>query len=214
MVSLVATLAIAPSLDHVGARAFLAAFATSSFVFAVQAVGGGRRYALVAAALGAATLLLGTVVQLTGSPRWAIPALSVFVISGTFTLTRMLRYVLRPGEVTVDKIYAAISVYLLAGFSFGGVFAVTELVSPGSFEWAGAAAQQNPKTLLQSFVYLSFVTLVSLGYGDIIPVTPHARSLALIEALLGTFYMVVIIARLVSAFDEDSRHGRRDYPLD
>jgi Ion channel len=209
MVSLFATLAIAPWLDNVGARALIAALTTGSFASAVHAVGGGRGYALVTLALGTATLALGTIVQLTGSPEWAVPALSLFIVSGGFTLIRMLSYVVRPGAVIVDKIYAAVSVYLLAGFSWGGIYALTELLRPESFEWTHTGLEQ-PKTLLQSFVYLSFSTLASLGYGDITPVTPPARSLALLEVLFGTFYLVVIIARLVSAFGIDAPESRRE----
>ena len=212
MASLFATLAIAPWLDNVGARAVIAALTIGSFASAVHAVGGGRRHAVVTLALGIATLFLGTVVQITGSPRWAVPALSFFIVSGGFTLFRMLVYVVRPGAVTVNKIYAAISIYLLAGFTWGGVYALTELLRPASFEWTHTGLQ-HPKTLLQSFVYLSFSTLASLGYGDITPVTPQARSLALLEVLFGTFYLVVIIARLVSAFGIDAPgDNRRESP--
>src|SRR5262249_2461269 len=150
---------------------------TVSFVSAVQAVGGGWRYALVSIALGAATIALGAIVNLTGSARWAVPALSCFVASGVFTIVRMLTYVVRRGTVTNDKIYAALSVYLLAGFTWGGVYALTEILRPESFRWIHTGAEQ-PKTLLQGFVYLSFVTLASLGYSDISPSTPQARSLA------------------------------------
>jgi len=59
--------------------------------------------------------------------------------------------------------------------------------------------------LLETFVYLSFVTIATLGYGDIAPVTPQARSLATLEAIFGTFYVVVIIARLVAGFEGSSR---------
>ena len=52
---------------------------------------------------------------------------------------------------------------------------------------------------------MSFVTLASLGYGDVTPVTPEARSLAILEAIFGTFYVVVIIARLVAGYEASTR---------
>ena len=129
-----------------------------------------------------------------------------FVLSGVFTLVPIFRYIVRAGAITIDKIYAAISVYLLAGFSWGGVYALVELLRPGSFQWTQTAVY-DPKTFFANFLYLSFVTLASLGYGDITPVTPEARSLALLEVMFGTFYVVVIIARLVSGFDASKTGG-------
>ena len=76
----------------------------------------------------------------------------------------------------------------------------------GSFQWTQTAVY-DPKTFFANFLYLSFVTLASLGYGDITPVTPEARSLALLEVMFGTFYVVVIIARLVSGFDASKTGG-------
>jgi voltage-gated potassium channel len=57
-------------------------------------------------------------------------------------------------------------------------------------------------------VYLSFVTLASLGYGEITPVTPEARSVALLEVIFGVFYLVVVIARLVAGFEPGTRRDR------
>src|SRR5262249_51808703 len=141
----------------------------------------------------------GMLAETTNSTGWAVPALGLFIVFGTFTLVRVLGYVVRRGVITVDKIYGALSVYLLAGFTWGGVYALTELLNPGSFQWA-SAPERHTNTLLQTFVYLSFVTLASLGYGDITPVTPEARSLAMLEVIFGNFYVVVIIARLVAGF--------------
>ncbi len=204
MLGLLAILAVGPWLEDVRARVVLYLLEISAFASAVRAIGGGWRYSIPLFLLGLVTLAVALLALATSSPRWTGFALGLYIAFGILTLVGVLGYVVRPGQVTADKIYGALSVYLLAGFAWGGAYALTELFHPGSFQWA-PAAQQSPLTLLQSFAYLSFVTLGTLGYGDIVPVTPQARSLAMLEAVFGTFYLVVIIARLVAGFESASR---------
>ena len=204
MIGLLATLAVGPWLEGVGARVLLYLLEISAFASAIYAVGGSRRYTIALLFLGTAALAFGKFAQVNGSPKGMAFALFLFVAFGLFTLVPVLSYVVRPGPVTPDKLYGALSVYLLAGFTWGGVYTMTELLSPGSFQWSSGRAPA-PKTMLESFVYLSFVTIATLGFGDIAPATPEARSLAVLEAFFGTFYVVVIIARLVAGFEGRSR---------
>ena len=105
-------------------------------------------------------------------------------------------------SVTLDTISAAICAYLLTGVAFAYAFAGVELRHPGSF---GNALFQGPAggvaPLLASFhslIYYSFVCLTTTGFGDIAPVSEGARSLSVMESVLGQFYMAILIARLVS----------------
>ena len=105
-------------------------------------------------------------------------------------------------SVTLDTISAAICAYLLTGVAFAYAFAGVELRHPGSFGTAlfrGPASGMEP--LLASFhslIYFSFVCLTTTGFGDIAPVSEGARSLSVMESVLGQFYMAILIARLVS----------------
>ena len=207
MLGLLLTLAVGPSLEGVGVRMLLYALEITAFASAIYAVGGSRRYTIGLLFLGTAALALGKLAQATGSPKEMAFALCLFVAFGFSTLVPVLSYVVWPGPVTANKLYGALSVYLLAGFTWGGMYTLTELLSPGSFQWS-SGRPPAPDTLLESFVYLSFVTIATLGYGDIAPVTPGARSLAMLEAIFGTFYVVVIIARLVAGFEVGSRQPR------
>ncbi|MGH7925895.1 MAG: potassium channel family protein [Candidatus Binatus sp.] len=105
-------------------------------------------------------------------------------------------------SVTLDTISAAICAYLLMGVGFAYAFAALELRHPGSF---GAAlfhgTSPGVEPLLASFhslIYFSFVCLTTTGFGDIAPVGGGARSLSVMESVLGQFYMAILIARLVS----------------
>jgi hypothetical protein len=105
----------------------------------------------------------------------------------------LLAGVLAEGRVDAERICAALCVYLLAGIAFGGLFAALETRAPGSL--AGARPID-----LDDAVYFSFVTLATLGYGDITPAASGARALAVLEAVFGQLYLAVLIARLVSLY--------------
>jgi Ion channel len=112
-----------------------------------------------------------------------------------------LREALRDGAVTSERLYAATSVYLLAGLAFALIYHGLGRVQPGTLSVAGAAGA-NPD--LETAIYFSFVTLATLGYGDVVPATPVARSLAICEAVGAQLFVAVLIARLVSLQSQQS----------
>ncbi len=93
--------------------------------------------------------------------------------------------------VTSDLIYCAIATFLLIGIGWAGVYTVVEAVSPGSF---------SAETETGDLLYFSFVTLTTLGYGDILPTSILGKRLAVIEAAMGSIYMAVIIALIVGRY--------------
>ena len=108
----------------------------------------------------------------------------------------LLGRVMGPGRVTPNRIVGAVVVYLLFAVQFAFLFALTERLSPGAFVMG-----QEPSASSWTgwrFFYLSMITLSSLGLSDITPVHPFARSLVMLEALLGQSFTTVLIARLVS----------------
>ena len=106
-------------------------------------------------------------------------------------------HVLRAKEVTGNIICCALCLYLLIGVLWGGLYAILESVSPGSF--AGVLLEQESSfdSKIHHLQYLSFVTLSTLGYGDITPQSHGAASLCQTEAIIGQFFAMVILARLV-----------------
>jgi len=105
----------------------------------------------------------------------------------------ILRFVLTQQRVNSNAIFAAVSVYLLIGIVFGIVFSWIAYVDTAAF-----VPPQLVDTGESSLFYYSFVTLTSLGLGDIAPATEAARALTVVEALLGQIYLVLLIARLVA----------------
>lgn len=105
------------------------------------------------------------------------------------------RGVFRPGRVTYHRIIGAILLYILIAVFFGTVFAFVGLSLPGAFK--GIPFEDNA-ALASSVFYLSFVTLTSTGYGDIVPLDPIARSICNVESVIGQLYPATLLARLVT----------------
>lgn len=97
--------------------------------------------------------------------------------------------------VTVDRnlLYGATCVYLLMGLIWALLYRMISQFSPGSFN-----GLQSPD--MDNFLYFSFVTLASLGYGDITPVAPLARTLAYLEVIAGQMYIAIMVAGVVGLY--------------
>jgi hypothetical protein len=119
----------------------------------------------------------------------------VFVI---FLVVQFLRFILRAPRVNAEVMYAGISVYLLLGLSWMFAYQLVAQMVPGSFAFNAGPAGQS----MDGFTayYFSFVTLTTVGYGDITPVSNGARALAAMEAMTGTLYVAVLISRLVALY--------------
>jgi Ion channel len=110
----------------------------------------------------------------------------------------ILTFVFRRGAVTLDGIFAAVAAYLLIAFAFADSYLFLQIWVPESFRLPESIATTTNQSLAGSMLYFSFVTIATLGYGDILPHSETARMLAVIEAVVGQFYVAVIVALLVS----------------
>jgi hypothetical protein len=117
-----------------------------------------------------------------------------------FTVIVLLWRALGGATVTSDTIAGALCAYLILGVVWAFAFSLVELAHPGSFLVNGSplgAVTGTPRILRQELLYLSLVTLSTVGYGDIVPVMPPARMLAVLEAVTGQIYLAVLIGGLV-----------------
>lgn len=117
----------------------------------------------------------------------------------------ILIYVLGEGEISFDRICAAVCVYIFIGLIWADLFEALELLRPGAL----SIAEGYGATPSAPILYFSFVTLTSLGYGDVCPVHGFARGLAYTEAMIGQLFLAILIARLIGSFV-----GRRGFGSD
>jgi hypothetical protein len=132
-----------------------------------------------------------------------------------FVGASILRTVVAHDEITADTIYGGICVYLLIGLGWDAAYSIVEYLNPGSFAMGGVpvSALDTGDAGLRSYpalVYYSFVTLTTLGYGDIVPTTPQARVLSTAEAVFGQLFVAIFIARLVGLQLAQARGGGED----
>ena len=150
-----------------------------------------RLWLRVGRALAASVVVLGT-----AGAVWPASSLhtATWVIAGLFLLLSVrlgLQAVLAGGRVTTNHLLGAMSVYLLLGVTWALVLGTLHRLAPGSFAGLSTGSPSE-------FLYFSFVTLATLGYGDITPVNPIARMVVYLEAVVGQLYVAVLIASLVS----------------
>ena len=106
--------------------------------------------------------------------------------------------VFKEGRVTVNHIQSAVAIYLLLGLMWGFLYQAVALKDPGAFVRASASVADSVYALKRDLIYYSFVTLTTMGYGDIAPVHPGARMLAALEAVIGQLFPAILISWLVS----------------
>jgi hypothetical protein len=170
--------------------------ATTPFA-GLHAVSGNRRLRIVAVVLGIPALVgvfehffLGVTL---GDERYFIAMIFVYY---AFTTGAVVYHLFRPRRVNLDTIITAVSAYLMIGLTFATMHVMISLTDPNSYsgEFLGGVSVWS-----NSF-YFSFVTLTTLGYGDILPLTSMARSMSTLEAVTGVLYLGILIARLVSDY--------------
>ncbi len=171
----------------------------------IYAVGGKKNLTIMALFLGIPVVIARVVSLSMPVTEAEITSLALAVVFLAYVNWAIMSAVVRPGRVTMDKIYGAICVYLLLGMLWANLYGILEIAQPGSFSFpehtsVGTLVEQSDyRDLEHELTYYSYVTLTTLGYGDITPVTHRARQLSWLEALFGQLFIAITIARLVAS---------------
>jgi hypothetical protein len=146
--------------------------------------------------------LLGVVLQWAALWTESIAILDLAGISYAASLavaiSGVLRYILKRGQITADKLHGALAGYIMLAIVWAFIYTVIERSSAGSFG-PGRLDFTQPGTFFR-LLYFSLTTLTTTGYGDVIPLTNHARSFVMIEEFASVFYVGVLIARLAGLY--------------
>jgi len=138
---------------------------------------------------------------------FAVNADSQTLLAGSLTMlflflliaiVNTLRQVAFGEEISFNRLIGAVCIYLLLGLIWAVAYTLIEIAQPGSFSGlsdTGGASGWDP-----SWLYFSFVTMTTLGYGDLLPLSATARMFAYMQAVFGQFYIAVLVAGLVSAY--------------
>jgi len=194
---------------------FLDILSTVALLTALYSVSGNRRLLTTGIILVIPIFLLG--LSNYAKTNFHLTLL-VFTLAITFFALvgiSILIHIMAEEKVTVDLIYGSACVYLLIGFAWAIIYGFIEVLLQGSFKIDGTL-MGHPDLLGQysflneKLVYFSFVTLTTLGYGDVIPMTGPAKTAATLEAVVGQLYIALLVARLVGLQISQSMEAKRE----
>lgn len=175
-----------------------------TFIAGIYAVGTIRRHIVIATVISTLQVLSAAISLKTGLILSDIIAISLIAIFYIYVLIMVFAYVIKDPEVTRDEILGAISIYLLIGFTWASFYRIVFSLQPGAFSvsdtFLSSAGLSQP-----DFVYFSFITLLTVGYGDVRPISGIARSLAMLEGIVGVLYIGVFISRLLSIYKPQAK---------
>ncbi len=181
---------------YVGAILLSAIFSSFILLFCVYSVSQTRKNFHIALGLAIPTFFVSWMGLFLKS--FSLPIFGAFlqIIFLGFILLILISHLFRLEEVTTDTILGAACSYFLIGLGWSLIYFILASLSPGSFSFSRPHEEMN----LNLFLYYSFMTMTTVGFGDITPLSDPARSLSILEAVLGQFYMAITIAFLVGRY--------------
>ena len=163
---------------------------------AIAAVQRSKLTLIVAILLGLPTLVCQIIAVESRTPQHLVWSWSFNAAFYAFTIAQLLRYVLRQGRMTADKLYGAVAAYLMIAILAAFLHGVVQYVYPDAYMYQGSATTLE----LPDLIFFSFTVLTTAGFGDITPYEIHARFLTLLEAVTGVMYVAILIARLTGVY--------------
>lgn len=199
LISLLLTILSTPVLDHSGwRRLILAAITFIPVVMAAVRLSQLKRWVW-----SSALLALGNVVFVVAGntfPSRPMTCIRWGFLAAFFALTAvgLFSYLRNSRSVSQAQLYTAATIYLLLGLVWATLYLAVDAFSPGSIKMASSSADRQTELL-----YFSLITLSTIGYGDIVPLSGEARILAALEGMTGVLYIAITVALLVSRFNRD-----------
>jgi len=163
-------------------------------VWSLQADKGWFLLGLLLAFFG---IILGVLDIFTDAIIIHLASLIILLLFCVLSATVAMRQILFVQKIDANKLFGSVCIYLLIGIAWSLLYVFVNYANHDSFI---GIVEETDHERLWEFIYFSFVTLTTLGYGDISPVSPLARSLAYLEAIFGQIYIAILVASLVGAY--------------
>jgi hypothetical protein len=193
LVSMLLFFVIRPFLEgYVAIGTLLELFFTFILFSAVYAVSERKIHFVIALFIAICEAVIGWWPNVENIPSLLIMRNTLLILFFFYISILVFVHVFSQDEVTPDVIMGAVCIYVFLGLMWGFAYALLERLQPGSFLVGQEGVGDESE-----FIYYSFVTQTTLGYGEITPLTRPARSLAVVEAVIGQLYLAITIARLV-----------------
>ncbi|HIQ21615.1 MAG TPA: hypothetical protein EYH34_10335 [Planctomycetes bacterium] len=208
LISLLFALLVAPALEpRFGGRVLIHAGTTAVLVFGVFASRTCPRVFFPSLALALLAVPATWATLVVSFPMLFVASCVVGAVFYTIIAVNLIATIFRKYMATVHSVFGSVCAYLLLGMAFAEMYWATERIDRESLSFPGREAveeqpQGEPGKPIAPFseaVYFSFVTMSTLGYGDVVPQSPLARTIAWMQSVLGQFYLAVLVAWLVSA---------------
>jgi Ion channel len=184
--------------DYHGGRALIAVFDLAILALALRASRAGGHETWLGWVLVVPAMVLHAMDALgAGAPGLYAASLVTQAAFHAFVVVCLLRYMLRDEIMTPDELFAAAGLYVLMAFVFAYLYALVEHWQPGAFV-INAANNSGGVTRWWDLLYFSFTCLTSVGFGEITPANDHARSLVMLQQMLGVLYFALVVSRLVT----------------
>jgi len=193
ILAIMSVMLVNPFIRHAGktgyfiATLFLAMIPLASYFALTE----DRKRAITILLLAAPFVILDGLNMFFANHNLMVVSNSFGTILYFYIVILLVKNLLSQRVITANLIYCAISIYLLIGILWAGIYVVLEGISPGSFTGLSETTD---------LLYFSFVTLTTVGYGDVSPLSILAKRLAVFEAAMGGIYMAIIIAMIVGRY--------------
>jgi hypothetical protein len=218
LVSLVVMFVLYPVMVKLDAIRFYRLIIVVELIVASISLGTKKRHSVLAVAMGGPAILLQLFAFSSPSRGSLLIAAILTQVFLVFVIIVVYRQLWAPGKVTTDKLAAAVNVYLLLGLGWAFIYGLIALFDHGAFTTTTIDFHTLEEYLHHGaefvFVYFSFVTLTTLGYGDVLPATSAAQTATWMEAVAGQLFVAVTIARLVGLLGREHEVPRRQSQVD
>ena len=178
-------------------RELLAAVGLVVLVLCVRIVGVGPRRALLGWILAGLAIAANAAYVLWDLPGLGLVTTIAYAAFYAYAIACLVAYVLRDDIATYDELFAAVCLYIFIAMFWACLYWIVKYFQPEAF-YVNPANNVDGRVTWWDLLYFSFTTLTSTGYGEITPVTSHARSLVMLQQITGVMYVALLVARLAN----------------